>query len=80
MENVARNVYPHVLSRGGYRLLVEKMKNERRLSRDDSTLDDNGSPSPPSRHEVWKRARQKKGGEYTSKATQVVAEKIVSKI
>ncbi|XP_058772880.1 uncharacterized protein LOC131646975 [Vicia villosa] len=42
------------------------------------TSDDNGSPSPPSRHELWKRARQKKGGEYTSKSTQVVAEKIDS--
>ncbi|CAK8534325.1 unnamed protein product [Lathyrus sativus] len=76
--NVAKNVYPHVLSHGGYCLLEEKMINERRSSRDDSTLDDTGSLSPPSRHELWKRARQKKGGEYTSKATQVVAEKIDS--
>ncbi|XP_058784865.1 uncharacterized protein LOC131659730 [Vicia villosa] len=77
-ENVAKNVYPHVLSRGGYRMLEETIKNERISSRDDSTLDDNGSPSPPSRHELWKRARQKKGGEYTSKSTQAVAEKIDS--
>ena len=80
MENVARNVYPHVLSRGGYRLLEERIMNEKTSSRDNSTLDDNGSPSPPSRHELWKRARQKKGGEYTSKSTQAVVEKIVSEI
>ncbi|CAK8579467.1 unnamed protein product [Lathyrus sativus] len=77
MENVARNVYLHILSRGGYRLLEEKVKSERNSSRDDSTIDDNGSTSPPSRHEIWKRARQKKEGEYTSHSTQV-AEKIDS--
>ncbi|CAK8540063.1 unnamed protein product [Lathyrus sativus] len=54
------------------------MINERRSSRDDYTLDDTGSPSSPSHHELWKRAQQKKGGEYTSKATQVIAEKIDS--
>ncbi|CAI8602272.1 unnamed protein product [Vicia faba] len=77
-DNVAKNVYPHVLSRGGYRLLEEKIMKEKSSSRDNSTLDDNDSPSPPSRHELWKRARQKKGGEYTSKSTQEVAEKIDS--
>jgi hypothetical protein len=78
---VARNVYKHVLSRGGYSLLEEKMKIERKLSRDDSTLtDDDRSPSPPPREEKWKRARQKKGGEYTTKEVEVVAERIVSKI
>ncbi|KAK2386412.1 hypothetical protein QL285_060314 [Trifolium repens] len=78
-ENVARNVYKHVLSRGGYSLLEEKMKIERKLSRDDSTLtDDDRSPSPPPREEKWKRARQKKGGEYTTKEVEVVAEKIDS--
>jgi hypothetical protein len=78
---VARNVYKHVLSRGGYSLLEEKMKIERKLSKDDSTLtDDDRSPSPPPREEKWKRARQKKGGEYTTKEVEVVAEKIVSKI
>lgn len=76
---MAKNLYPHVLSRGGYRLLEEKIMKEKSSSRDNSTLDDNDSPSPPSRHELWKRARQKKGGEYTSKSTQEVAEKIVSK-
>ncbi|CAI8592647.1 unnamed protein product [Vicia faba] len=51
---------------------------EKSSSRDNSTLDDNDSQSPPSRHELWKRARQKKGGEYTSKSTQEVAQKIDS--
>ncbi|GAU51988.1 hypothetical protein TSUD_417900 [Trifolium subterraneum] len=35
-------------------------------------------PSPPPRHESWKRARQAKDGSYTSTATQAVAEKIDS--
>ncbi|XP_045829281.1 uncharacterized protein LOC123920960 isoform X1 [Trifolium pratense] len=35
------------------------------------------SPSPPTRHESWKRARQTKDGSYTSTATQVIADKIV---
>ncbi|PNX55572.1 hypothetical protein L195_g049201 [Trifolium pratense] len=36
------------------------------------------SPSPPTRHESWKRARQTKDSSYTSTATQVVADKIDS--
>ena len=76
---MAKNVYSHLLSRGRYHLLEEKIMKENSSSRDNSTLDDNDSQSPPSRHELWKRARQKKGGEYTSKSTQEVAQKIVSK-
>lgn len=37
------------------------------------------TPSPPSRHQKWKRARQRKDGEFTSDATCEVAEKIVSR-
>ena len=62
MENVAKNVYPHVLSRGGYLLLEERIMNGRKSLTTDSTLDDTGSACPPSCHELWKRARQKKGG------------------
>jgi hypothetical protein len=36
-------------------------------------------PSPPARHEQWKRARQKPSGDYTSEDTRIIAEKIVSK-
>ena len=35
-------------------------------------------PSLPTRHEKWKRARQKTSGEYTSEPVRVIAEKIVS--
>jgi hypothetical protein len=80
---MAKNVYRHGLSRGGYRKLEETMMNEKRLlkSKDDSTLtDDDTPPSPPDRHEKWTRARTKKGGGYTSEAVKKVAEKIVSKI
>jgi len=80
---VAKNIYRHTLSRGGYELLEEKMMKEKRKvleASGDDTLSDDLSLSPPSRHDTWKRARQKKGGEYTSEATKVVAEKIVSKI
>ncbi|CAJ2637268.1 unnamed protein product [Trifolium pratense] len=78
-ENHAKNVYPHVLSRGGYKRLEEQMINEKRLSlsKDSSGLtDDDRHPSPPERYETWTRARQKKGGEFTSEPVKKVAEKI----
>ncbi|CAJ2640733.1 unnamed protein product [Trifolium pratense] len=80
-ENHAKNVYPHVLSRGGYKRLEEEMMNEKRLlmSKDSSGLtDDDRNPSPPERYESWTRARLKKGGEFTSEPAKKVAEKIVS--
>ena len=55
------------------------MINERISSKDPSTLTDDDR-RPPSREEKWKRARTKKNGEYTSDASKVVAERIVSKI
>ncbi|XP_024631762.2 uncharacterized protein [Medicago truncatula] len=78
---VAKNIYRHTLSRGGYELLQEKMMKEKRKVLEESgdvddILNDDLSLSPPSRHDTWKRARQKKGGEYTSEAAKVVAEKI----
>ncbi|KAK2402718.1 hypothetical protein QL285_052213 [Trifolium repens] len=76
-EKVAKNIHPHRLSRGGYELLTEKMMAEKR-SLQDSTLSDERSPSPPTREEKWKRARQGKDGEYKSTATKVVADKIDS--
>ncbi|MCI48129.1 TNP1, partial [Trifolium medium] len=33
-------------------------------------------PSPPQRHEKWKRAQLKPSGEYTSEATRHIAENI----
>ena len=58
-------------------MLEDKMVVEKRKRMEDSGEFDH-IPSPPSRHDKWKRARQKKGGEYTTEAARVVAEKIVS--
>jgi hypothetical protein len=55
------------------------MINEHISSKDPSTLTDDDR-RPPSRAAKWKRARTKKSGEYTSDASKVVAERIVSKI
>jgi hypothetical protein len=76
----AHNKTPHRLSRGGYELLQEKMVKEKLKQKQESL---GGSvaapPSPPARHEQWKRARQKPSGDYTSEDTRIIAEKIVSK-
>lgn len=76
---MAKNLYKHTLSRGGYDLLDEKiLKEKRKILEASGDLD--SIPEPPSRHERWKRARQKQGGEYTSEEARVVAEKIVRNI
>ncbi|GAU44845.1 hypothetical protein TSUD_400460 [Trifolium subterraneum] len=72
-EKVANNCHPHKLSRGGYELLTETILAENSLLGEYNDRD----PSPPPRHESWKRARQTKDGSYTSTTTQAVAEKIV---
>lgn len=36
-------------------------------------------PSPPRRHEQWKRARMDKSGQFVTEESRLVAEKIVSK-
>lgn len=79
----AKNLHPHRLSRGGYELLEErimqdKLKKAREASQSDPALIVD-PPSPLTRHEKWKRARQKKSGEYTSEDARLVAEKIVCK-
>ena len=68
-------MYPHRLSRGGYRKLEKRIILEKQQETGDDRI-----PSPPSRHEKWKRARLSAKGEYTSEASRVVAEKIVSMI
>lgn len=57
------------MSRGGYDVLLKKSKTV-----EGSDVD---HASPP-RHQIWKQARIKKSGEYTSEASAKVAEKIVS--
>ena len=79
----SNNTCPHVLSRGGYQLLEERMLLDKQRQREEASASDPsismvGPPSPPSRHEKWKQARIKKSGQYTSKDSQSIAEKIVS--
>ncbi|XP_024638795.1 uncharacterized protein [Medicago truncatula] len=75
----ANNKHPHLLSKGGYALLVKKMMQEKLKNRQEAAGDsDIPPPSPPQRHEKWKRARLKPSGEYTSEETRLVAKKIDS--
>jgi hypothetical protein len=70
------------MSRGGYVLLEEKMMQEKLKERQEAAQLDPSivlfPPSPPKRHEKWKRARLRENRDYTSKETCVVANKIVS--
>lgn len=70
------------MSRGGYQKLKETIKQHHLEETPDGSGDDSASigdpPSPP-RHELWKRARLKPSGEYTSETAALVAKKIVSK-
>ncbi|KAL5124467.1 hypothetical protein HKD37_02G004854 [Glycine soja] len=81
-----QNTAPHVLSRGGYdyleqKLLAEKTKKKMQeaaqLGSVDGIID---PPSPVRRHVKWKMARTKKTGEMTTEAIKEIAEKIVSHV
>ena len=79
----ANNDCPHVLSRGGYQVLQQRMLLDKQRQREEASASDPSismvhPPSPPSRHEKWKQARIKKSGEYTSSHSRSIAEKIVS--
>ncbi|KAL5179439.1 hypothetical protein HKD37_01G000745 [Glycine soja] len=78
----SRILPPHVLSRGGYdyleqKLLAEKTKNKleeaARLGSVDGIID---PPSPVRRHVKWKMARTKKIGKMTTEAAKEITEKI----
>ncbi|CAL5203176.1 unnamed protein product [Lathyrus oleraceus] len=56
------------------RILLKKKKTRGTIAGDSIRLD--RTPSPPSRHEKYKRARQRKGNEFILEATREVAEKI----
>ncbi|KAK7305989.1 hypothetical protein VNO77_43903 [Canavalia gladiata] len=58
------------------RLIEQKLK-DRQQSSEADPLTLLSPPSPPSRHEKWKRTRQKASGEYTSEPSRIVAEKIL---
>ena len=74
---------PHRLSRGGYDLLTERMMEEKirlreaQLSSSGLSQEDIPPPSPPKRHQKWKRARQKPSGQMTSDEARIIAERIV---
>ncbi|XP_058780070.1 uncharacterized protein LOC131653803 [Vicia villosa] len=73
------NKHPHRLSRGGYELLQEKIMQEKSKQKDESLGDSVAAPpSPPTRHEQWKKARQNASGDYITEDTRIVAEKIDS--
>lgn len=79
-----KNLTPHRLSRGGYDLLSERMMYEKAALREKEAAssgisqDDLPPPSPPKRHQTWKRARQKPSGGMTSEEAQYIADRIVS--
>ncbi|KAL5146860.1 hypothetical protein HKD37_06G016637 [Glycine soja] len=79
-----QNTAPHVLSRGGYDYLEQKLlaeKTKKKLEEDAQSESVNGvidPPSPVRRHVKWKMARTKKTGEMTTEAAKEIAEKIAT--
>ncbi|KAL5138513.1 hypothetical protein HKD37_10G028672 [Glycine soja] len=79
-----QNTAPHVLSRGGYeyleqKLLAEKTKKKLEEAAQSGSVDGVIDPPSPVRcHMKWKMARTKKTGEMTTEAAKEIAEKIVS--
>lgn len=79
-----QNTAPHVLSRGGYdyleqKLLAEKTKKKLEEAAQSGSVDGViDPPSPVRRHVKWKMARTKKTREMTTEAAKEIAEKIVS--
>ncbi|KAH1193829.1 hypothetical protein GmHk_19G054776 [Glycine max] len=79
-----QNTAPHVLSRGGYdyleqKLLAEKTKKKMQEAAQSGSIDGViDPPSPIRRHVKWKMARTKKTGEMTTEAAKEIAEKIDS--
>ncbi|KAL3652846.1 hypothetical protein CASFOL_002527 [Castilleja foliolosa] len=78
-EIQSHNKCPHRCSRGGYGLLTQKIMDEKFMARKAASDDPSEiiqPPSPPSRHEAWKRARINPSGQYINPETSVIAEKI----
>ncbi|KAL3643464.1 Proteasome subunit beta type-3 [Castilleja foliolosa] len=75
----SNNKCPQRCSRGGYEVLTQKIIDEKYKARKEASEDPSEiiqPPSPPSRHEAWKRARMKPSGEYINQETSAIAEKI----
>ena len=69
------NDAPHVLSRGGYALLEQRLMKSREES---AGVDSTDLASPPPRYQMWKAARTKSDGQMTSESARIIAQKIVS--
>ncbi|KAL3654516.1 Proteasome subunit beta type-3 [Castilleja foliolosa] len=78
-EIQSNNKCPQRCSRGGYEVLTQKIIDEKYKARKEASADPSEviqPPSPPSRHETWKRARIKPSGEYINQERSAIAEKI----
>ena len=74
----AQNKNPHILSRGGYRKLEEKIMSEKKKSRPPPSKGEDTKPLlPSSRHQKWKLASLRTSGNYTSESAREISEKIV---
>ncbi|KAL5187111.1 hypothetical protein HKD37_05G012846 [Glycine soja] len=79
-----QNTAPHVLSRGGYEYLEEKLMAEKTKKRLEEAAQSGSTegiidpPSPIRRHVKWKIARTKKTGQMTSEAAKEIADRIES--
>ncbi|KAH1228737.1 hypothetical protein GmHk_10G028679 [Glycine max] len=77
-----RTLPPHVLSRGGYEYLEQKLlaeKTKKKLEEVAQSESIDGvidPPSPVRRHVKWKMARTKKTGDMTTEAAKEITEKI----
>ncbi|KAK7327227.1 hypothetical protein VNO80_31592 [Phaseolus coccineus] len=77
-----KNLTPHVMSCAGYRkleqaLMVEKEQSKRGSASQDVETGVTSPPSPPTRHDKWKRARIKKSGAPSFEQSGLIIEKIV---
>ncbi|KAL3644313.1 hypothetical protein CASFOL_012245 [Castilleja foliolosa] len=75
------NKCPQLTSRGGYDLLEKKMMDEKIKTRQEASQDSSEiipPPSPPTRHEKWKRARINTSGQYINPEVEMIAQKIDS--
>ncbi|KAH1189712.1 hypothetical protein GmHk_20G057436 [Glycine max] len=79
-----QNTALHVLSRGGYEYLENKLMEEKKKKQLEEAAQSRSTdtviypPSPIRRHVKWKMAHTKKTGQMTSEATKEIADKIDS--
>ena len=79
-----QNSAPHMLSRGDYEFLKNKLMEEKKKKQLEETAKSGSTdtiidpPSPIRRHVKWKMTRTKKTGQMTSEAAKEIADQIVS--